>query len=306
LAWSLALLWAGSALAQVETPYDRKIDVVYATNDGVDFHMDIFVPNGKARLGAYHPNDNGKGLGIIDVVSGAWHTDRGKLDDHEKAQFYNIFCARGYTVFAIRPGSRPDYTALDMVSQIKQGIRWVKAHSAEYGVDPERLGMTGASAGAHLALLTMTTAEEGDPKAADLMLHFGTQVKAVGVFFPPTDFLEWEGKDLTQVGELVGDILFKGGVQGHTDEELRAAAAAASPREQIKGQKLPPVLIFHGDADPLVPLQQSQLMVESLKAAGNQAELIVKPGGGHPWLTIPEEVLKLADWFDKQLASPGK
>ena len=59
---------------------------------------------------------------------------------------------------------------------------------------------------------------------------------------------------------------------------------------------------FHGDADPLVPLVQSQTMVEKLKAEGTDVELHVVPGGGHPWVTIPLDVIKLADWFDKHLA----
>jgi dipeptidyl aminopeptidase/acylaminoacyl peptidase len=68
-----------------------------------------------------------------------------------------------------------------------------------------------------------------------------------------------------------------------------------------------PFLLIHGDADPLVPLQQSQKMVEVLKAAGGSAELIIKKGGGHPWFTIPEEVKTMADWFDHHLpeAKPG-
>jgi dipeptidyl aminopeptidase/acylaminoacyl peptidase len=65
----------------------------------------------------------------------------------------------------------------------------------------------------------------------------------------------------------------------------------------------PPFLLIHGDADPLVPLQQSEVMLEALKKAGVPAELIVKKGGGHPWLTLHEEVKVLAEWFDKQLAA---
>ena len=62
-------------------------------------------------------------------------------------------------------------------------------------------------------------------------------------------------------------------------------------------------MLWHGDADPLVPLQQSQLLVEKLKGVGTDVEFHVKPGGGHPWLTIHEEVKVFADWFDKQLAT---
>ena len=62
-----------------------------------------------------------------------------------------------------------------------------------------------------------------------------------------------------------------------------------------------PFLLIHGDADPLVPLQQSHRMVEALKEAGGSVELIVKKGGGHPWPTLPEEVKIMADWFDQHL-----
>ena len=65
-----------------------------------------------------------------------------------------------------------------------------------------------------------------------------------------------------------------------------------------------PFLIFHGDADKTVPLSHSQKLVAAINAAGGSAELVIKPGGGHPWLTMPEEVKKMADWFDKQLVLP--
>jgi dipeptidyl aminopeptidase/acylaminoacyl peptidase len=55
---------------------------------------------------------------------------------------------------------------------------------------------------------------------------------------------------------------------------------------------------------PVVPLQQSQVLLAALKKAGAPAELIVKPGGGHPWPTLHEEVQLIANWFDKQLAMP--
>src|SRR5690606_27000405 len=110
--------------------------------DGIGLVMDVFRPAGESN-----------GLGIVDVASGAWHSDRGKIDDHKKAQMYDIFCGRGYTVFAIRPGSRSIYPAKAMVDHLNRGIRYVKAHADEYGVDASKLGLTGASAGGHLALM---------------------------------------------------------------------------------------------------------------------------------------------------------
>jgi acetyl esterase/lipase len=268
-------------------PYDQKMDVVYGEVHGTGLLMDVFRPKGKAN-----------GLGIIDVVSGAYSSDRRKIRDHILAQVYSIFCSHGYTVFAIRPGSRSRYTVPEMEANVKTGIRYVKQHATEYQIDPERLGLTGASAGGHLATLAAVVPEEGNPDASAPQLRYSTKVKAAAVFFPPTDFLDWDGKPADF--KTLGDLLFLGGAQGHSEQEIKDQAAQISPARRVKGTPIP-FLLIHGDADPLVPLQQSQKMVAVLKAAGGSAELIVKKGGGHPWMTIPEEVKIMADWFDQYL-----
>jgi acetyl esterase/lipase len=268
-------------------PYDQKMDVVYGEAHGTGLLMDVFTPRQKTN-----------GLGIIDVVSGAYHSDRGKIRDHTMAGLYTILCSRGYTVFAMRPGSRSRYPCLDMVENINSGIRYVKAHAAEYRVNPERLGLTGASAGGHLAVLAAIKPQEGKPEAKNLLQRFGTRVKAAAVFFPPTDFLDWNGKPADL--DAGGDLLFLGGSKGRSEEEIKERARLISPARLIEAPVIP-FLLIHGDADPLVPLQQSQKLLEALKAAGGSAELIVKKDGGHPWLTIFEEVKVMADWFDRQL-----
>lgn len=288
-AYTLALLLAATAAAQdLDAHYDRTIDAAYATIDGKDFCMDVFVPNGTPPADFLGASDLGKGLGIVDVVSGEWHANRGKLRDHEQARLFSIFTAHGYTVFAVRPGSRPEYDALEMVAHVSHAIEHIRANAKTWNIDPGRLGLTGASAGAHLAALTAVTRKEAEA------------VKAVGLFFPPTDFLAWEGKPVSAVSEILGDLLFKGGVAGKSDEEIRERAEAISPARQVTG-KVAPFRIYHGDADPLVPLQQSKRLVAALKAQGNEAELIVKEGGGHPWITIPFEIMDLARWFDTVL-----
>jgi len=278
---------AGAAQEASSLPYDQKMDVVYGEVHGTGLLMDVFTPKGKAN-----------GLGIVDVVSGAYYSDRRKIRDHILAQLYSILCSRGYTVFAIRPGSRTRYTAAEMEAHVKMGIRYVKQHASEYKIDPDRLGLTGASAGGHLATLAAVTPEEAKPDADSPALRYDTRVKAAGIFFPPTDFLDWDGKlaDL----KLLGSLLFLGGTNGHSEAEIKELALQISPARLVKPPVVP-FLLIHGDADPLVPLQQSQKMVAALKAAGGSAELIVKKGGGHPWMTLPEEVKIMADWFDQHL-----
>lgn len=98
--------------------------------------MDIFTPSGPKN-----------GSAIVDVISGAWSSSRGKIRDHERAQFFSILCGRGYTVFAIRPGSISKFTIGEMIEHLQQGVVWVKQHAGEYDIDTQRIGLTGASTG---------------------------------------------------------------------------------------------------------------------------------------------------------------
>lgn len=299
---NLILLFALISLsAETGTASDSSFvqheNLVYGESDGVGLLMDVFTPVGK-----------GNGLGIVDVISGAWHSDRGKIRDHARAQTFQILCGKGYTVFAIRPGSITKFSAPEMLAHLNEGIRWVKGHAASYGIDPERLGLMGASAGGHLACLAAVTADTPSKgETDDTQKLADTRVKAVAVFFPPTDFLDFGGKAVDVraddgMGKLVRKLAFSQGLSNETDAEVTQAITQISPARLVTSQA-PPFLLIHGDADPVVPLQQSERMVDALKKAGVSAELIVKPGGGHPWLTLPEEVQVLADWFDKQLAS---
>jgi acetyl esterase/lipase len=290
----LANLFAISAAAD-ELPYVQHENVVYGESDGVGLLMDVFTPKG-----------NSNGLGIVDVISGAWHSDRGKIRDHERAQTFQILCRKGYTVFAVRPGSVTKFSVLEMLAHINEGIRWVKEHADAYEIDPDRLGLMGASAGGHLACLAAVAADDEKATSGNGRESRETRVHAVAVFFPITDFQNYGGKAVDpraddDMGRLVRKLAFPDGLNDVSDSELNQIMNQISPARLVT-PRAPPFLLIHGDADPVVPLQQSESMLAALKQANVPVELIVKQGGGHPWLTIHEEVQVLADWFDKQLA----
>jgi acetyl esterase/lipase len=291
---ALFLLFTHSAAAQ-GLSYDRHENIVYAETDGIGLLMDVFTPKSGSN-----------GLGIVDVISGAWHSDRSKIRDHERAQTFQILCAKGYTVFAVRPGSISKFSVPEMVVNLNRGIRWVKEHSDDYDIDRDRLGMMGASAGGHLACLAAVTAERTGDKSEQDEEGADARVRAVAVFFPPTDFLNYNGKAIDarkddDLSKLVRRLAFPQGLGDVTDAEVTQLLTQISPARLVTAHA-PPFLLIHGDADQVVPLQQSELMLAALKQAKVPAELVVKQGGGHPWLTIHEEVKLLADWFDKQLA----
>ncbi len=277
-----------------EAPYQQQKNIVYGETDGVGLVMDVFVPTAKKN-----------GLAVVDVASGGWSSDRGKINDHKRAQMFDILCGRGYVVFAVRPGSSSKFSVPEMVDHLKLAIRWVKAHADEYGIDPDRLAMTGASAGGHLTCLTCATPEDAVPDAKDPLKRYDTRVKVAVAFFPPTDFLDYGGRKFkigsgSRIGRMIGRLLFSDGVEGKSEEEIQAQLKKVSPARLVTSD-FPPILLIHGDADLLVPLQQSKKMLKVLQDAGVEAKLIIKPGGGHPWPTIHEEVAVAADWIDEHL-----
>ena len=285
--------------AEKMLPYEQHQDVIYGDADGVALVMDVFTPTGPKN-----------GIGIIDVASGAWASDRGKIHDHMRAGCYDIFCGRGYTVFAVRPGSLSRFPVPDMIQHLRTATKWVQHHAGLYGIDPQSLGLMGASAGGHLAsLLVVLTPPTDKGKGENAKTESGNidqPFKAVGVFFPPTEFMNYHGtNDFAKDEQSKKRILALAAPRDHSNctpdtARLAELARSISPALLVD-RKQPPFLIIHGDADPLVPLHQSELLLAALKKQGGSAELIVKKGGGHPWLTIRQEVKKMADWFDTQL-----
>jgi dipeptidyl aminopeptidase/acylaminoacyl peptidase len=194
-----------------------------------------------------------------------------------------------------------------------RAVRFIRHNAKEYKIDPDRLGIVGASAGGHLSLMIGTSGKMGDPKAKDPVDRESSKVQAVACFFPPTDLLNWGEKGK----ELIDRQLqppFTAAVDFHefdpkkalyipvTDEKkLREICREISPIYHVSEESAP-TLILHGDADKLVPLQQSESILEKFKEKKVPAELIVRKGAGHGWATILSDMDVCADWFDKQLA----
>ena len=122
--------------------YVQHCNQVYAEAHGVGLTMDVFVPE-----------DSENGLAIVDVVSGGWFSDRSMLNLHMGLGVFDVLCDHGYTVFALSPGSLNLFTGLEMVRHVDEGIRFIKTEAQAFGIDPKRLGLTGFSAGGHLASL---------------------------------------------------------------------------------------------------------------------------------------------------------
>jgi dipeptidyl aminopeptidase/acylaminoacyl peptidase len=96
------------------------------------------------------------------------------------------------------------------------------------------------------------------------------------------------------------NIIFAGPAAPRSPERLRDQMMKISPAHQVKSDS-PPFLLFHGDKDPIVPMQQSQIFLSRLQEKGIDSQLIIKEGGEHPWPTLHEEVKVAVEWMDKKL-----
>jgi acetyl esterase/lipase len=272
--------------------YVQHCNQVYAEAHGLGLLMDVFAPECA-----------GNGLGIVDVVSGGWYADRIQLNQHIGLGVYDVFCARGYTVFAVSPGSITKFTGFDMVRHVHEAIRHIKAKSTEFGIDANRLGLTGASAGGHIAALVALDPKPGHPESRDAYRRPDSSVRAVGLFFPPTDLLDYGGKlfDFIEAEGAHRHRLIQDDGPTLLDEAtIRERLIALSPARQVKHLP-PPFLLMHGTDDAIVPLSQSQKLVAAIQSVGGSATLLVKEGGGHPWPDIRDDIARLADWFDATL-----
>jgi len=294
---AVLLVLGGSARADEAPKVERTRDVIYGRKYGLALTLDVFTPE--------KPN----GAAVIFVVSGGWFSRPEAINP----AFVSELLKRGYTVFAVVHGSQPKFTVPEIVEDLHRSVRFVRSNADRFHIDPERIGIMGASAGGHLSLMMATTGGPGNPQAADPVDRASSRVQAAAVFFPPTDFLNF-GRPGNELLDRALKPPFTAAVDFHefnrdkalfvpvTDEKkLRDIMKSISPAQQVT-DKTAPTLFIHGDKDDLVPLQQSEWMMEKMKAAKVPAELIVKKDGGHGWPGMVNDVKAMADWFDKYLA----
>jgi acetyl esterase/lipase len=273
----------------------RRIeDIVYGRKDGLALTLDLFVPE--------RPN----GAGLLFLVNGGWLSSKATpLMVTIRPDDYAPFLARGYTVFAVVTSSQPRYKVADEIDDSIRAVRFIRTHAAEHGVDPDRLGIVGASSGGHLALSVAARGAAGVPDAADPVERASAAVEAVACFFPPTDFANYGGPGIDGLGAgplKALEVAF--GSRGLSPEHRALLAAELSPITHVS-DRLPPTLIIHGDRDEVVPLEQSESFAARAAAAGAApVEIIVRPGQGHGWGDFwrsTEDVEAFADWFDRHL-----
>lgn len=146
----------------------------------------------------------------------------------------------------------------------KTAIRYVRKNAKDFGIDPDRIAVMGASAGAHLALLVASTKDSEKWNAGGLYPEVSNEVSAVVEFYGRHDI----SRDRRQH------------FSGATPEETEINVKDASPTNHITA-KMPPVLAIQGDADKIVPVAYGRELAEQLRSLGVAHEYVEIPGAGH-------------------------
>lgn len=263
---------------------DVQQDVIYGHKDGMALVYDVFEPAST------------NGAGIVYMVSGGWYSIW-QPPVRRLSSFQGLLDA-GFTVFAVHHGSAPRFKVPDAVSDVRAALRHIVANADEYGVDPNRLGVWGGSAGGHLALMLGLDAEglpamppaEGRGRMLGpyyLNAEGAADIAAVVAYFPPVDL-----RPLAGPNDRFPALNFP-------EED----APAVSPILFVSSDD-PPVLLIHGDADELVAIRNSEVMTAALAEAGVIHEFVVIEGGDHGFRgpgQRAEAYQAMLNWFKDEL-----
>ncbi len=272
-------------------------DVVYAKAGDFELLLDI----------AYPKKTTPRRPAIVHIHGGGWR------NGSKNSRTALTYARMGYVGVSINYRLSGDAPFPAGVHDCKAAIRWVRANAAKYGVDPDRIGVIGGSAGGHLCALLGTSGDDPYLEGKLGNLQFSSRVQCVIDQWGPTDFLRMDDVRGTihHLGPNSPESLWIGGpITEHKD-----LVRKANPITYVD-PKDPPILIIHGEEDHTVIIGQSELLYEALKKAGVETKFVRVKNAGHGLRPTPpgarispsrEKLDKLrADWFRTHLGSGGK
>lgn len=275
------LLLCMVAPASAEESFEITPDVVYGHKAGLALTCDVIRPKA--------PN----GAGVLFMMSGGWFSTWlppeafMSPDAPFGLKHFRELVDKGYTLVIVRHGSAPQFKVPEAVADVRRAVRFIKLNAEKYGIDPDRIGVCGGSAGGHLSLMLGTTGDDGTADGKDDIDRAPNRVAAVVAYFPPVDLREWVGPS-----EKFPALEF--------DPKL---AESVSPVLCVTPDDAPTLLI-HGDKDDLVKLDNSERILAKFQEEKVPCNLIVIEGAGHgfPGEMGTRASKALVEWFDTHLA----
>jgi acetyl esterase/lipase len=272
---------------------ERKVaierDVVYGHKVGMALTYDVV-----------RPEENANGKGVLFMVSGGWFSvwfppENMIRSESEVANPLETLVDHGFTVFLVRHGSGHKFTVPEAVDDVRRAALHIRENAARFGVDPEKLGVLGGSAGGHLSLMLGTTppAVETRPNEKTPPPPAEPIVAAVVALFPPTDLADY-----------VTDEKFRKdfpALQFEAD-----LSESVSPLAHVSADDAPALLI-HGTEDDLGPIKHSQQIQKALDESQVPNKLLVIEGAGHSFQGEDERraIAAMVAWFEEHLLQQG-
>jgi acetyl esterase/lipase len=275
----LALVASSPALAVTCQTYTGLTYGTYVDGSGVTqgLKLELLVPQGMPAGGNPVPV-------VLWIHGGGWRTGS-RLPIPTRAA---DLCPRGYAVASV--DYRLTTTALwpAQIQDVRGAVRWLRAHAAQYGLDTDRFAAFGDSAGGHLSAFLGMSGGVGTVTVGGVTLDLegstggnldqSSQVQAVVDWYGATDVLQMHFYPTTvnHDGSGSDESKFLGG----PIQDRPELAATANPVTYVDPDD-PPLLVLHGTLDKLIPFNQSQLLVDAVRAVGVPARLVPVQGAGH-------------------------
>jgi acetyl esterase/lipase len=242
---------------------------------------------------------------VIYIYGSAWYSNNGK--GAEMNTIGSALLDAGYAVVTPNYRASSDTLFPAQIHDIKAVIRYIRANCEQFKIDTSFIGISGSSSGGHLAALAGTTGSVQEYTVDSITMDiqgklgnftsFSSKVDAVCDWFGPTDLLvidSCRGSSFGEPGSTPEEVLI-----GETKAEFTSKFVLANPITYVNSNT-PPFLIFHGDADVVVPYCESELLHNALLASGVESEFILMPGGQHyTGVHTSENISKMVDFFNQ-------
>lgn len=284
---STAVAMAASlAVAQAQPPAPSgpaptHADIAYAPADPPDSQGHL--------LDLYLVEDAAEPTPVVIWTSGsAWFGDNGK---EGASAFATTLNEAGFAVAGVSIRSSRQVQFPGQLHDIKAAIRWLRSHASRYNLDPERIAIMGNSSGGWTTAMAAVTGDVPELEGSLGVTGVSSAVQAAVAFFPPTDFLEmdrWALRPCEPDAPPGAGAPFCHDAASSPESSLVGCAIQTCPERvqranpaRYVSENDPPIMILHGNSDPLVPHHQGELLYMALNKACRDAVFISLPTAGH-------------------------
>ena len=240
-------------------------NLVYRTEGDRPERLDLYLPAGAPPIGGWPV--------VLAIHGGGWRQFSKEMYGPKVAPLVRAGFAVAAVDYTLSSPGRPSWP--ENFEDLRDAVRWLRANAAALSLDPGRIAAMGESSGGHLASLLGTVSDgplaSGGPSSGTSSTAM-SRVEAVVDFYGPADLaaLVVDSGGGPAAVQMLGDPPF----------QIPVAYRDASPVSHVSPDD-PPFLIFHGEADPVVALRQSQVLAATLTSAGVPNRLVVFPRAGH-------------------------